>query len=89
MFFLNNSFAVAQNTGAQNAQTQKSNLEAQTEQNQKSSLYLLIDAVFENPTDLEVNFKLLEEQTRVGDLRGAAADNTALASSGDVTLLAQ
>ena len=72
-FFLSNSFAVAQNTGAQNAQTQKSNLEAQTEQNQKSSLSLLIDAVFENPTDLEVNFKLLEEQTRVGDLRGAAA----------------
>ena len=71
--FLNNSFAVAQNTGAQNAQTQKSNLEAQTEQNQKSSLSLLIDAVFENPTDLEINFKLLEEQTRVGDLRGAAA----------------
>ena len=33
----------------------------------------MIDAVFENPTDLEVNFKLLEEQTRVGDLRGAAA----------------
>ena len=73
MFFLTNSFAVAQNTGAQNAQTQKSNLEAQTEQNQKSSLSLLIDAVFENPTDLEINFKLLEEQTRVGDLRGAAA----------------
>ena len=67
--FLTNSFAVAQNTGAQNAQTQKSNLEAQTGQNQKSSLSLLIDAVFENPTDLEVNFKLLEEQTRVGDLR--------------------
>ena len=51
----------------------KFNLEAQTEQKQKSSLSLLIDAVFENPTDLEINFKLLEEQTRVGDLRGAAA----------------
>lgn len=65
--------AMAQNTGAQNAQTQKSNFEAQSQPEQKSALTLLVDAVFENPTDLEINFKLLEEQTRVGDLRGAAA----------------
>ena len=71
VFFLTNSFAVAQNTGAQNAQTQKSNFQLEAKQNQKSSFSLLIGAVFENPTDLEVNFKLLEEQTRVGDLRGA------------------
>ena len=64
---------MAQNTGAQNAQSQKSNFQPEAKQSQKSSLSLLIDAVFENPTDLEINFKLLEEQTRVGDLRGAAA----------------
>ena len=64
---------MAQNTGAQNAQSQKSNFEPQAERHQNPSLSMLLDAVFENPTDLEVNFKLLEEQTRVGDLRGAAA----------------
>ena len=52
---------MAQNTGAQNAQTQKSNFEAQSQPEQKSALTLLVDAVFENPTDLEINFKLLAE----------------------------
>jgi len=49
---LANGFAMAQNTGAQNAQSQKSNFEPQAERNQNPSLSMLLDAVFENPRDL-------------------------------------
>ena len=78
VLLLSSGFAMAQNSGAQNAQSQKASLtpnenNAQDPSGQPSRLSMLVDAIFEDPTNLEKNFKLLEEQTRVGDLRGAAA----------------